>query len=68
MPHAKYNEGKVEEHKLEFQEILATLKAPSSNVDEHDPHFATAYPHTTTTSVPESGSSLTCLRRSPTEY
>ena len=59
-PHAKYYKGKVEEHKLEIQELLTTLNlnAPSSNVDKRDPHFATAYPHTATTSAPERGKSL----------
>jgi hypothetical protein len=58
MPHAKYNEGKVEKHKLGIQEIFAILNAPSSNVNGRDPHFATVHPHTATTSAPESSTPL----------
>ena len=66
MPHVKYNKGKVEEHKLEIQRILANLNAPSSNVDEYVPHPATVYPHTATASISESGMSLVSL--SPISY
>jgi hypothetical protein len=69
MPHTKYNEGRVEKHKVEIRERLATLNTLSSNVDERDPRFAAAHPHTATTSVPESVRLWPgILRRSHTEY
>jgi hypothetical protein len=61
-PHIKYNKGKVEEHKPKIQEILGTLNALGSPLDENlhageqAPHLAPIDPHgTATTSVPESG-------------
>ena len=71
-PHAKYNKGKAEGHKLEIQEILDTLSPPSSDENrdtcECAPQSAPAGPSTTaTTSGSESGMSLTRLRQYCTE-
>ena len=58
-PHVGYNQTKVEECKLEIQEILGTLNAQGSSLDgdlEHAPHLAPDGPHgiTRTSSVPPS--------------
>jgi len=66
-PHTKYNKDKTEGHKLEIQEILDTLNAPSSSlnknfsVGECDPHSTPVDSHhdTATTPVSDSGTSLT---------
>ena len=68
MPHSKYGKGKVEGYKLEIRGILATLNAQCPNMDKSTLHFPTIYPRTATTSVHESGTPLTPLRRSRTEY
>ena len=35
LPHTEYGKDKVEEYKLEIQEILSVLNAPSSPLDEN---------------------------------
>ena len=57
MPHL-YNKGKVQGHKLKIQEILSSLNALSSSVNEHPPHLAPVHPYTATASASESGTSL----------
>ena len=67
-PHNGYSKDKVGGHKLKIQEILDTLNAPSSpldetrNVGESAANLAPVDPHRiVTTSVSESGTSRSAL-------
>jgi len=58
MPRVEYDKGKIEGHKLEIQEILSALNAPSSSLDENFSAGDRAPHDTTTSSISESGTSL----------
>lgn len=60
MPHIKYNEGKVEGHKLQIRKILGALGG-NRGAGERDPHLAPVDPldtATTSSSASRSGMSL----------